>query len=243
MTEFAIAYGPLYFKGLLVGLGLTVAAMIGALAIGLFVALGRLSRFAVLRWLCGAYVAVFRGAPPLVLLYIVYFGVPAWAAQTDNAVLVAFFSPLDNRLLAATVAFSVNAGAYTAEIIRASIQSVHVEQFEAARSIGMTYPQTMRRIILPQAMRVAFPPFCNEFIIILKGTSLASVIGVTELMRTAQNVASATFLNLEAYVLAGIFYVVTVSLLQGAASILEVRMDGSNRPGRGARPQPARLQE
>jgi His/Glu/Gln/Arg/opine family amino acid ABC transporter permease subunit len=224
MTEFIITYGPLYFSGLLVGLALTVCAMAGALLIGLFVALGRLSRFAALRWLCIGYVAVFRGAPPLVLLYIVYFGLPSWAMQSGSPLLVAIFSPLDNRLLAATIAFSVNAGAYTAEIIRASIQAIHVEQFEAAGSIGMTSPQTMRRIILPQAFRVAFPPFCNEFVIILKGTSLASVIGVTELMRNAQNVASATFLNLEAYLLAGAFYVVTVSLLQIAASILEARM-------------------
>ncbi|MFH1795593.1 MAG: amino acid ABC transporter permease [Pseudomonadota bacterium] len=228
MTEFTIAYAPLYFSGLLVGLVLTVGAMAGALTIGLFVALGRLSRFAVLRWLCVGYVAVFRGAPPLVLLYIVYFGLPAWAMQSGNPLLVTIFSPLDNRLVAATIAFSVNAGAYTAEIIRASIQSIHAEQFEAARSIGMTSAQTMRRIILPQAFRVAFPPFCNEFVIILKGTSLASVIGVTELMRTAQNVASATFLNLEAYLLAGAFYVVTVSLLQIGASMLEARMTRAN---------------
>lgn len=240
MTEFTIAYGPLYFKGLLVGLGLTVVAMVGALIIGLFVALGRLSKFAALRWLCVAYIAIFRGAPPLVLLYIAYFGIPAWAAQTGNGFLMAIFSPLDNRLLAATLAFSVNAGAYTAEIIRASIQSIHAEQFEAARSIGMTYPQTMRRIILPQAMRIAFPPFCNEFVIILKGTSLASVIGVTELMRTAQNVASATFLNLEAYMLAGIIYVVTVSVLQVAASMLEVRMNQSKSRKKDGRPQSKR---
>lgn len=225
MIEFAIKYAPLYLSGALIGLGLTVAAMTGALAIGLLVALGRLSRRRWLRWCCSVYVAVFRGVPPLVLLYIVYFGLPAWAMNSGSDALVAVFSPLDNRLLAATIAFSINAGAYTSEIIRASILSVHSEQMEAARSIGMTYPTAMRRIILPQALRAAFPPFCNEFVIILKGTSLASVIGVTELMRNAQMVASATFLNLEAYVLAAIFYVVMVTILQIGSSFVEARMN------------------
>jgi His/Glu/Gln/Arg/opine family amino acid ABC transporter permease subunit len=236
MLEFAVTYAPLYFAGALVGLGLTVGAMAGALVIGLFVALGRLSRHAAIRWLCVAYVTVFRGVPPLVLLYIVYFGLPAWAMQSGSPALVAIFSPLDNRLIAATIAFSINAGAYTSEIIRASILSVHPEQMEAARSIGMTYPLAMRRIILPQAFRIAFPPFCNEFIIILKGTSLASVIGVAELMRNAQMVASATFLNLEAYVLAAVFYVFMVTILQFGASFIEARLDVANARGPGHQP-------
>ncbi|HEY0210894.1 amino acid ABC transporter permease [Acerihabitans sp.] len=224
MMEFVAAYSPLYLQGVLVGLSLTVFAMAGALVIGLLVALGRLSRRMPVRLFCLAYVTVFRGVPPLVLLYLVYFGLPAWASQAGSPLLISLLSPLDNRLLAATLAFAVNAGAYTAESIRASIISIHSEQMEAARSIGMTYPQAMRRIILPQALRVAFPPLCNEFIIVLKGTSLASVIGVTELMRNAQMIASATFLNLQAYLLAAAFYVVLVILLQVLASAVERRL-------------------
>lgn len=226
MIDFAIAYLPLYLKGALVGLALTVAAMTGALVIGVAVAMGRLSQNPVLRYLTISYVAVFRAVPPLVLLYIVYFGLPAWAVAMESDVLIAIFSPLDNRLLAATLAFSVNAGAYVAEIVRASILSIPADQMEAARSIGMTYPKAMRRIILPQAFRTAFPTLCNEFIIILKGTSLASVIGVTELMRNAQMVASATFRNLEAYVLAALLYVVLVILLQLASTRIERWMGG-----------------
>ncbi|MGI6853206.1 amino acid ABC transporter permease [Mesorhizobium sp. 1B3] len=227
MIDFAIAYLPLYLKGALVGLALTAAAMTGALIIGVAVAMGRLSQIPLLRYLTISYVAVFRAVPPLVLLYIVYFGLPAWAMATNSDVLIAIFSPLDNRLLAATLAFSVNAGAYVAEIVRASILSIPEEQMEAARSIGMTYPKAMRRIILPQAFRTAFPTLCNEFIIILKGTSLASVIGVTELMRNAQMVASATFRNLEAYVLAALLYVVLVILLQLASARIERWMGGT----------------
>lgn len=226
MVEFAATYSGLYFKGLLVGLGLTVAAMAGAFLIGLFVALARLSRRRWLRMLGGGYVALFRGVPPLVLLYLVYFGLPAWAAQLGNPFLIALLGPLDNRLIAATLALSINAGAYTTEIIRASIQALPGDQIEAAKSIGMTYGLAMRRIVLPQSLRIAFPPLCNEFIVILKGTSLASVIGVTELMRTAQMSAAATFLNLQAYILAAVFYVASVILLQVLSSQIETKILG-----------------
>ncbi|TWG60589.1 MULTISPECIES: amino acid ABC transporter permease [unclassified Aminobacter] len=225
MIEFAIQYLPLYLQGALVGLGLTAAAMAGALVIGVLVAIGRLSSNPVLKYLTLAYVAVFRAVPPLVLLYIVYFGIPAWAMASESPALIALFSPLDNRFIAATLALAVNAGAYVAEIIRASILSLPADQMEAARSIGMTYPKAMRRIILPQAFRIAFPPLCSEFIIILKGTSLASVIGVTELMRNAQMIASSTFRNLDAYVLAALVYVVLVIVLQFITVKIEARMN------------------
>ncbi|WP_181168021.1 amino acid ABC transporter permease [Mesorhizobium sp. B2-4-19] len=230
MVEFAATYSSLYLKGLMIGLGLTVAAMAGAFLIGLFVALARVSQRRWLRMLGGAYVALFRGIPPLVLLYLVYFGLPAWAAQIGNSFLITLLGPLDNRLLAATLAFSINAGAYTTEIIRASIQALPADQMEAARSVGMTYGLAMRRIVLPQSLRIAFPPLCNEFIVILKGTSLASVIGVTELMRSAQMTAAATFLNLQAYMLAAVFYVAAVILLQALSSLIEVKiLDGGAR--------------
>lgn len=216
-----IEYLPLYVQGALVGLGLTVLAMVGALGIGIGVAVGGASGNRGIRALCTVYTAIFRGVPPLVLLYIIYFGLPAWAMQTGNAPLIALLTPLDNRIFSATIAFSLNSGAYTAEIIRASINSIHAEQFEAARSLGMSYLLSMRRIVLPQAMRVAIPPLGNEFIITLKGTSLASVLGVTELMRNAQMVAAATLQNLMAYSLAAVFYVVMVVALQFAVNRTE----------------------
>ena len=105
MIEFVTSYTALYVTGALVGLGLALLSFAGSLAIGLAAALGRISSRRWLRLLTGAYVALFRGVPPLVLLYIVYFGLPAWAHQTGDAALIALLSPLDNRLLAATVAF------------------------------------------------------------------------------------------------------------------------------------------
>ncbi len=223
MLQFARDYLPFYTIGAVVGMGLTLTSMLGSVAIGLVGALGRVSERPAVRTLASGYVAIFRGVPPLVLLYVVYFGLPSWAHDLGIRFLMDLLSPLNNRILAAVVAFALNSGAYSTEIIRASIQSIPPEQTEAARSLGMSYWLTMRRVIIPQSLRVAFAPLGNEFITVLKGTSLASVIGVTELMRDAQLAAAATFQNLVAYSLAAIFYVVMVIILQQMVSMVEKR--------------------
>jgi His/Glu/Gln/Arg/opine family amino acid ABC transporter permease subunit len=202
---------------------LTVVSMAASVGIGLAGALGRLSESRVIRAFVSAYVALFRGIPPLVLLYVVYFGLPGWAQDLNIRPLVSFLTPLNNRVFAAVVAFAINSGAYSTEIIRSAIRSIPAEQMEAAESLGMSYWLAMRRIILPQSARVAFPPLGNEFITVLKGTSLASVIGVTELMRNAQLAAASTFKNLTAYTLAAFFYVVMVVVLQTIVSSFERR--------------------
>ncbi len=224
MLQFARDYLPLYFQGTLVAIAVTALSMLLSVAIGLAAALGRLSGSRAARSIVSAYVAFFRGIPPLVLLYVVYFGLPSWAEQMGIRPLAAFLAPLNNRVLSAVIAFGVNSGAYSTEIIRSAIASIPHEQMEAAQSLGMSYWLAMRRIIVPQSARVAFPPLGNEFIAVLKGTSLASVIGVTELMRDAQLVAAATFQNLMAYSLAGVYYVVLVIMLQGAVGWIEGRL-------------------
>jgi His/Glu/Gln/Arg/opine family amino acid ABC transporter permease subunit len=224
MLQFARDYLPLYFQGTLVAIAVTVLSMMLSVALGLVAALGRLSGSRAARSIVSAYVAFFRGIPPLVLLYVVYFGLPSWAEQMGIRPLAAFLAPLNNRVLSAVIAFGVNSGAYSTEIIRSAIASIPHEQMEAAQSLGMSYWLAMRRIIVPQSARVAFPPLGNEFIAVLKGTSLASVIGVTELMRDAQLVAAATFQNLMAYSLAGVYYVVLVIMLQGAVGWIEGRL-------------------
>ena len=223
MLEFARAYLPLYAEGAVVGVGLAALSMVLSIGLGLLAALGRTSGALLVRSIVSAYVALFRGVPPLVLLYLVYFGLPSWAQQLGTRPLVAFLAPLNNRILAAVVAFGFNSGAYSTEIIRSAIAAIPPEQMEAAQSLGMSYWLAMRRIIIPQSARVAFPPLGNEFIAVIKGTSLASVIGVTELMRHAQLVAAATFQNLAAYTLAAVFYVVLVIILQSGVSLVERR--------------------
>ena len=230
-TFFAQQWYP-YLVGLGVGFMISVRSMAISIVLGTLGALGRRSGSGVVRAIAGAYVAVFRGIPPLLSLYIVYFGLPTWAADADFPIISAFFEPLGNRIFAAVVAFTLASGAYSTEIIRAGIESVHEEQFEAARSIGMSHALAFRRIIAPQAFRIAFPPLSNEYLAVLKATSLASVIGVVELMRTAQIAASLSFEYLVAYSMAGIYYIVFVITLQTVLDHLERRFPGASSPTR-----------
>lgn len=228
MLEFFAEHWYSYLIGLGLAFGISVISMAISIALGTLGALGRRSKSALTRTVAGAYAAVFRGFPPLLTLYLVYFGLPTWAANVDIPALSAFFEPLGNRVFAAVVAFTITSGAYSTEIIRAGIESVPEEQFETAQSIGMTYVLTFRRVIAPQAFRIAFPPLGNEYIAVLKATSLASVIGVVELMRTAQITASLSFEYLTAYCMAGIYYVAFVIVLQAVLHHCERKFPGGS---------------
>lgn len=229
MIEFIGRYWHSYLVGLGVALYISVAAMAVSIVIGTLGALGRRSGSGYVRALASGYVAVFRAVPPLLALYIVYFGLPALASDLGTPFLSGLLMPLNNRIVAAVIAFCLVSGAYSTEIIRAGIASVPDEQWEAARSIGMSHALAFRRVVAPQAARIAFPPLGNEYISVLKGTSLASVIGVVELMRSAQLAAGATFQNLLAYSLAGVYYIAFVIVLQTVFNRLERRFPGTPR--------------
>jgi His/Glu/Gln/Arg/opine family amino acid ABC transporter permease subunit len=226
VIDFISQYWHSYLIGLLVATYVSIAAMAISVVIGTLGALGRRSQNRILRFLADAYVAVFRAVPPLLALYIVYFGLPSWAAQVGLPGVAEFFAPLDNRIISAIIALALVSAAYSAEIIRAGLASVPPEQLEAARSIGMSYRLAFRRVIAPQAARIAFPPLGNEYIGVLKSTSLASVIGVVELMRAAQVAAGATFENLLAYSFAGVYYIIFVIALQTILNRVEDRFPG-----------------
>lgn len=210
---------PRYFlhflPAALMTLQLTIAAVCGGIVIGLATALARLSHR---RWLslpAAAYVLVIRGTPLLAQLLILYVGIV-------NLVRLESFT-------AAAIAFSIHTGAYLGEIFRAAIQGVDHGQMEAARSLGMTYPLAMRRIILPQAMRLAVPPLANQFIITLKDSSLASVIAINELILQARQFGSSTFHMLEFVLIATLYYLIMTSILTIFAHWLERRMGRSDR--------------
>ena len=173
-------------EGALSTLRLTSLSVLIGLIIGTFVGMGRLSKHKFLNYPATVYVEFIRGTPLLVQLFIIYFGLPQLGINLP-------------KYPAAIVALGINSGAYVAEIVRAGIQSVPRGQYEAARSLGMTHGQTMRYIILPQAFRNILPALGNEFIAMTKDSSLASVIGVTELMRTGQIVISRTFQSFSIY--------------------------------------------
>lgn len=177
--HFLLSYGPI-LDGVKLTIILAVMSQAAGIILGVFTALGRLSKLFLLRWIAGIYIWLFRGTPLLVQLVFVYFAVP----QMTN------FSILIDAFWSGFIALSLNEGAYMAEIVRAGIAAVDAGQMEAAQSLGMTRGLVMRRIVLPQAIRIIIPPTGNEFISMLKNTSLASVITVYELFYQTQLVYS-----------------------------------------------------
>lgn len=163
-------------------LSLSFASIIVGLLFGLLLAMGRMSTFKPVRGLSWLYIWLFRGTPLLMQIYFIFFLLPQ----------ILHFQAKNFEFYAAIIALGLNSAAYLAEIIRAAIQSIDKGQLEASRALGMSYWLSMRRIIIPQSVRRMIPPCGNEFIMLLKDTSLVSGIGITELLRIARQVTSAT---------------------------------------------------
>lgn len=191
---------------------LTIISFVIGLAIALVVALARLSPNVLLHNLARLYISIIRGTPLLVQLFIVFFALPELHIK---------ISPFP----AAVIAFSLNVGGYAAEIIRSAINSIPKGQWEAAQTIGLNYVGTLSRVILPQATRVAVPPLSNTLISLVKDTSLASTILVTELLRTAQIAAAPTFEFFALYGTAAVYYWVICLVLSFAQSRMERRLE------------------
>ncbi len=200
------------FRGLLEGtIPLTIASFALGLVIALAAALARLSSMRALDWIARVYISVIRGTPLLVQLFIVFYGLPEIGID---------FAPYP----AAILALSLNVGGYAAEVIRAAILSVPRGQYEAATVIGMDYRQTMRRIVLPQATRIAVPPLGNTLLSLIKDTSLTAVVLVHELFREAQTTAAATTDYLPLFAMAALYYWVVCYLVSLAQGPLERRL-------------------
>lgn len=192
------AFMPLVKSGLAVSVPLTIASFIAGMILATIVALVRVMPRAgtlhrAILVLLHTYISVIRGTPMVVQLAVVFYGLPAMGV---------FINPIP----AAIIGFSLNVGAYGSETVRAAILSVPKGQWEAGFSIGMTYLQTFRRIIAPQALRVAVPPLSNAFIGLFKETSLASFVTVTEMFRVAQQYANLSYDFLPIYIEVGLVY-------------------------------------
>ncbi|ATW44131.1 amino acid ABC transporter permease [Glaesserella parasuis] len=210
-------FWPMIQAAFLVSIPLAIASFIIGMAIAVGVALVRVtpvnSAFhRLLLWFVKGYISIIRGTPMLVQICIVFYGLPAIGI---------FIDPIP----AAIIGFSINIGAYGSETIRAAILSVPKGQWEAGYTIGMTYMQTFRRIIAPQAFRVAVPPLSNTFIGLFKDTSLASVVTVTEMFRVAQQVANMSYDFLPVYIEAGLIYWCFCWVLFFIQARLEKRFD------------------
>lgn len=193
---------------------LSVVSFVLGSALGALIALMRLSRYRMLRIATWGFVAFFRGTPLLILILLIYFGLPQYGVE---------FPPIQ----AAIVAFSLYAAAYLSEHFRAAITGVDQGQWEAAQSIGMSHPRLLRRIIFPQAVRLATPSVTGQFIHLVKDTSLALVIAVPELTAMAQRVGSATFRTMDAYMVAAVAYLLLNLVLTVGQGQLEKRMEAA----------------
>lgn len=172
------------------------------------------------------FVFVIRGVPMIVLAFFIYFGIP----YLINTILGFGGGFTLSALQAGTICLALNCGAYMAEIIRAGIQSVDIGQMEAGRSLGLPYWKTMRKIILPQAIRTMIPSIINQFIITVKDTSILSVIGFPELVLAAKQVQANTFKAFETWAIVGIMYLIVITILSYLAKLVERRMSrGINR--------------
>ena len=209
------------FPLLLVGAGVTIkiTALSVALGvvIGLFVGIARISRIKILRVLAAIYVDFFRGAPLLVQIFLVYFALPVITGQRVDP------------FVAAIGSCGINSGAYVAEIFRAGIQSIDKGQMEAGRSLGMTWVQTMRYIIVPQAFKRVIPPLGNEFIALLKDSSLVSVIGFEELTRRGQLIIAKTYGSLEIWISVAVIYLAMTLTISRFVAYLERRYKTDDR--------------
>ncbi|MDO4698525.1 MAG: amino acid ABC transporter permease [Pasteurellaceae bacterium] len=208
---------PMVQAAILVSIPLAIASFLIGMIIAVAVALVRISPskrvlHRLLLWFVKAYISIIRGTPMLVQICIVFYGLPAIGV---------FIDPIP----AAIIGFSLNIGAYGSETIRAAILSVPKGQWEAGYTIGMTYMQTFRRIIAPQAFRVAVPPLSNIFIGLFKDTSLASVVTVTEMFRVAQQVANMSYDFLPVYIEAALIYWCYCWVLFWIQARLEKRFD------------------
>jgi len=210
----ALSSGP-YWRGALTALELTAAALATALIIGFFVALGSLSVRRSVRSFAWTYNWLFRATPTLLQLYFVWYALPTWWSGFAQS----WFTPF----MAAWITLSLNEAAYLSEIIRAGLMSVDPGQELAGRALGMSRRRIMRRIIVPQATRIAIPPIGNEFITLLKLTSLASIISLHELLTAAIQLTSAKFIYNEPLLAALVYYLVIVSILMAFQSRLERR--------------------
>ena len=211
-----------YLNGLMLTLVLSVIAQALGTFLGLFAALGRMSRIAPLQYLIRGYIWIMRGTPLLVQIVFIYTGLAAGGIFRFEDISLGILT-IPGNVQAGLVALSLNEAAYMAEIIRAGISSVDSGQTEAAKSLGMTYGLLMRRIVLPQAARFVIPPLGNEFNAMLKNTTLVSVIGVPELLLTTETLTSATFRVFELYSVVALYYLTLTTLWGIIQNRIELR--------------------
>lgn len=202
---------PDLISGGIITLELTFLSIIFGTIIGVFVAIIKISNIKIISYIANFYTWIIRGTPLLLQLFVFYYGLPALHIN---------LSPID----AGIIGLSINAGAYMAEIVRGGILAVDNGQFEASKVLGFTYFQTMKRVILPQAFRVVIPPIGNQFISMIKDTSLVSVITIEELLRKASLQVSASGNVFAPYLITAVLYLIMTSLFTSIFGAIEKKL-------------------
>jgi polar amino acid transport system permease protein len=215
VTEFF--FNDVILRGVRNTLQVTVLAMIGGTLVGIGLGVMRVSSNPLLAGLSGFYVWFVRGTPVLIQLLVIHNGLPQMVGSREFTL---FLTPFRSAL----ITFTINEAAYMAEIVRAGIQAIEPGQMDAGKSLGMTNLQAMRRVILPQALRVVIPPTGNEFIAMLKNTSIAFVIGFVELTSASRLIYAVNFKVMELLVVASIWYLILTSAFSLMQAELEARL-------------------
>ncbi len=207
---------PSVLDGLVVTLELFAVTLVLSIPLGYLVALMRRSKFAPLKWFAGGYIWLLRGTPLLLQIFFVYFGLPYIKFGS-------FALPALNNMVACIIAFTLNYAAYFGEIFRAGIESIDKGQYECAKALGYTGAQTMRKIIIPQMVRLVLPPVSNETITLVKDTALVSVVALNDIMRETQLKVSALS-NVSPFIVAAVFYLVLTLILTIVFNRLEKKL-------------------
>ena len=205
------SFTKILIPGIKVTIPLTILSFAVSLVLGLVLALILIARIPVLKTIAFIYIWIFRGTPLIVQLFIIFFGLPGLGIMIE-------------AFPAAVLAFGLNLAAYNAEVFRSAIDAIPTGQMEAAYMVGLSYPQAMVRIVLPQAFKIAFPSLFNNLISLLKDTSLASSITVVELFTSAQQIAARTYEPFALYCEAAFIYLVFSTLLTWLQSWLESKL-------------------
>jgi len=208
--EKIVSWIPSLLDGAKLTIFLTITSVSAGLVIALFLALGKISKNKLLNKFCSFYIFFFRGTPLLLQLYFVWYELPKICESFT----------LSNRFFAAFLTFSLNSSAYLAEVVRAAVISIDKGQFEASRSLGLNYFQTMFTVIIPQALARLLPPVSNEFILVLKDASLVSLIALKDITKVTQNIASSSSSSL-VYVPAMIIYLIITVFFSRSFRLLE----------------------
>ena len=210
--EFLLKYYPFYIEGIKITLLLALLTIIFGTLLGLVICIFKISKYKILRAIASIYIEIIRGTPLLVQLIIIHYG----------------FRINITEITSATVALSINSAAYIAEIIRAGIISVNKGQMEASRSLGMNHLQSMKLIIIPQAVKNILPALANEFVVLIKESAIVSYIGLADIMYKANQIRSLTYLTLEPLLVAALIYFVITFTISKFIHYFERKLNKDN---------------